>query len=46
MLKGRIKIDLTNTKYKVIKECVEELGWDIYDENYKRLFDDMLTRKE
>jgi len=25
--KGRIKADLTHTKYPVIRECAEELAW-------------------
>ena len=31
-IRGKIKIDLTNTRYKVIKECAQELDWEIVDE--------------
>ena len=26
--KGRIKVDLTHTKYPVIRECANEMGWE------------------
>ena len=27
MITGKIKADLTHTRYKVIKDCATELGW-------------------
>ena len=26
---GKIRIDLTQTKYKVVKECAQEMGWKV-----------------
>ena len=45
-MKSKIKVDLTHTKYKVVRECCEELGWEVFDDNAKRLFDDIATRTE
>lgn len=33
-IKGGIKIDLTGTKYRVIRECAQELDWEITDDKY------------
>jgi len=33
MISGKIKADLTNTRYKVIKECALELGWKVINHN-------------
>ena len=33
MISGKIKIDLTHTKYQVVKDCAEELGWKIITED-------------
>jgi hypothetical protein len=28
---GRVKADFTNTRYPVVRECAEELGWETFD---------------